>query len=124
MRAAPLLQPNHFAKTSSERLEFAQRCFDCLKDSGSYKSNGPNAYRQYLRQVIERWFFGTSIQEIKYENFAMWVCWAFIGKDYSKICNRDRADVVEIIDHVEKLIDYSFAPGFNSTIRSARYSLN
>lgn len=74
--------------------------------------------------VIEGWFFGTPITQIKYDNFLEWVSWAFFGKEAIDLSPSERREGYEITAYVESLSGHRFEVGYNDTIKSARLNLD
>jgi hypothetical protein len=98
-------KPNgsHYAKNSQERILFARNCFEALKTSGGYTTGGYSEEngKIYLQNVIEGWFFGVSIHDIKYGDLMIWLSWAFLGKDKQHLTKSEIAEVATIASYLQ-----------------------
>ena len=79
---------------------------------------------KYLRKVLEGWHFDTPIGQIRRDNFGQWAAWAFWNKDLKELFTSERIELNNIIAFVEKKIDWKFEEGMNTSIASARLTLD
>ena len=95
---------SHYAKNNQERILFARNCFEALKTSGGYITGGGYSEENgkiYLQKVIEGWFFGVPIQDIKYGDLTIWLSWAFLGKDKEHLSKSEMAEVSTIASYLQ-----------------------
>eukprot|EP01042_Synura_sphagnicola_P006434 gene6434-8212_t len=78
----------------------------------------------YLRKMIEGWFLGTNILEIRHGNVSSWVSWAFVGKDLNELTSEEVEDNNLLVQFIEKELQWTFPPGTNDHVHSIRLTLD
>ena len=86
-----------------------------------------------LRPFISTWFFGSDLEEIRYDNFADFFAWAFFLVDFdamkakASVCSETQSHLKEIelmIQLSEAKLQYQFQAGRNPNVRCMRLNLD
>ncbi|KAJ3162679.1 hypothetical protein HDU86_003652 [Geranomyces michiganensis] len=130
--------PYHATTDLESRIALVMKCWDCLTlsaggvsaDNSSGKHDADRSLmdarnpNSYIRTVISGWFLGADFDALRRQNMREWVAWAFTDQDVNLIDDELAAQVDELLALLENLMNWTFPPGHDASIKCIRLTLD
>jgi len=113
----------HAYNDKSSRQQLFEISLDSILKSAPADCN-PSFTLSYAREVFQGWFFGQSIENIRYDNVAMWLAWAFFDRNIHELDTLELMELHDMVITLEKFLLVKFQKGINPNLKCIRLTLD